>query len=50
MSNLKKRSEEYWKQITRERERKRKEKLASGELVIGLDKSGKPITLVPRKK
>jgi len=46
----KKQSQEYWQRITKERARKRKEKLASGKLVIGLDKSGKPITLPAHKK
>ena len=49
MSTVKSRSEEYWKQISEERARKRKEKLAKGELIIGMDKNGKPITL-PKDK
>ena len=40
-----KQSQEYWKQISQERARKRKEKLASGKLIIGLDKNGKPIVI-----
>lgn len=41
---------ERWEERKKERERKRKEKLDRGELVIRLDKNGKPITLPARKK
>jgi len=46
----KKQSKEYWNKITKERERKRARKLASGDLVIGMDKNGKPITLPKKSK
>jgi len=50
MSTVKSRSIAYWTELKRARDQVRARKLASGELVIGLDKNGRPITLPGRKK
>lgn len=37
-------------ELREDRDRERARKLATGELVIGLDRNGKPITLPARKE
>lgn len=50
MGSVKSRSLAYWKEIKQARELARAKKLATGELVIGLNRNGKPITLPRRGK
>lgn len=49
-STIKSRSVQYWTELKKARELARAKKLASGKLVIGLDKHGKPITIPKRKE